>query len=352
MIPEPSELPPQPTTRKCVDTSFYDLFGLTVDATSAQIRKAYYSRARSCHPDKHQGDEAKEREFKELSEAYQTLFDEERRAVYDAFGPEGLQGDGAFVDPRQVFAAVFGGPEFEPWVGVLGQSVDDELTAALDAAQQRVNDNHAQLLGLIRADAPDDEVAACRRVKASLRVVEDAAIKAVADATAEIERQNVRACVAALEARIAPFVAVALAGAEVDEAASRQLAREIFEQGITEEAHKLRRCSMGEPMLCAVGYAYVRQTQKARAMPPPLSRTSVHASSCDTASPPGARQGGDGRGAAGRVVRDGAARRAQPARGRLGRRQRGGHGELRVAAGQGREGGHARREAADCGAGC
>jgi len=237
-----------PSTRKAVDTSFYDLFGLTPDASSAQIRKSYYQRARSCHPDKHPGDAAKEREFKELSEAYQTLFDEERRAVYDAFGREGLQGDGAFVDPRQVFAAVFGGPEFEPWVGVLGQSVDEELQATLSAAQQRVSENHTQLLALIRADAPADEIAACRAVKASLREVEDEALKAVAEANAEIERQNVRACVSALEARIAPFVAAALSGEAVDDA-SRALAREIFEAGISDECNKLRRCSMGEPML-------------------------------------------------------------------------------------------------------
>ena len=75
-----------------VDTSYYDRFGLPPTATSAQIKKAYYERARSCHPDKHPGDAAKEAEFKELSEAYQTLIDEERRSVYDSFGPEGLRG--------------------------------------------------------------------------------------------------------------------------------------------------------------------------------------------------------------------------------------------------------------------
>ena len=105
-----------------IDTSYYDIFGLPPDATAAQIKKAYYVKARECHPDKHPGDAAKEAAFKELSEAYQTLVDSERRAVYDAFGPEGLRGD-VNVDPRQVFAAVFGGPEFEPWVGVLGASV-------------------------------------------------------------------------------------------------------------------------------------------------------------------------------------------------------------------------------------
>ena len=61
--------------RKAVDTAFYDLFGLSPDATSAQIKRAYYKRARECHPDKHPNDAEKEAEFKQLSQAYQTLFD-------------------------------------------------------------------------------------------------------------------------------------------------------------------------------------------------------------------------------------------------------------------------------------
>ena len=56
-----------------VETAFYELLGVPPDASTAQIRKAYYQKARSCHPDKHPGDPAKEAEFKQLSEAYQTL---------------------------------------------------------------------------------------------------------------------------------------------------------------------------------------------------------------------------------------------------------------------------------------
>ena len=180
-----------------VDTSYYDIFGLPPDATASQIKKAYYVKARECHPDKHPGDAAKEAAFKELSEAYQTLVDSERRAVYDAFGPEGLRGD-VNVDPRQVFAAVFGGPEFEPWVGVLGASVDEKLQADVKTAQERSNANHAKLLALIKAHAPQDEISATREVQKSLNAVEDLALKAVADAAAELHRQNVQACAATL----------------------------------------------------------------------------------------------------------------------------------------------------------
>ena len=165
----------QPATgaRKAVDTAFYDLFDLSPDATSAQIKRAYYKRARECHPDKHPNDAVKEAEFKKLSQAYQTLFDEERRAVYDAFGRDGMQSDESYADPRQVFAAVFGGPEFEPWVGVLGAAVDEELQAPLQAAQQRASENHAKLIALIKARAPADEIEATRAVQRTLQDIED-----------------------------------------------------------------------------------------------------------------------------------------------------------------------------------
>ena len=50
--------------RQVVDTYYYDLFELSPDATAAQIKKAYYARAKTCHPDKFPGDSAKEQEFK------------------------------------------------------------------------------------------------------------------------------------------------------------------------------------------------------------------------------------------------------------------------------------------------
>lgn len=252
------------TPRKAVDTSYYDLFGLPPDCTSAQIKKAYYQKAKLCHPDKHPDDKAKEAEFKELSEAYQTLFDEERRAVYDALGKDGLRSDNTYTDPRQVFAAVFGGPEFEPWVGQLGCSIDDELQREVDVAQRKWADNHSKLLTLIRERGDPDEIEATRRVGKTLGEVRDAALKKVEAATEQLHREQVRQCVEALEGRIAPYVAALLAGDDVSDETSRALAKQVFEESMAEEANKLRRCSMGEQMLQALGYCYVRQTQKVR----------------------------------------------------------------------------------------
>uniref|UniRef100_A0A7S2ILU6 DNAJ-containing protein X-domain domain-containing protein n=1 Tax=Haptolina brevifila TaxID=156173 RepID=A0A7S2ILU6_9EUKA len=116
---------------------------------------------------------------------------------------------------------------------------------------------------LIRSRAPADEIAAAREVQASLQAMEDANLAAVGEAAVAMERQNVISCAAALEARIAPFVAAAVCGEEVD-AVARALAATLFEEAIASEAEKLRRCSMGNQLLRTLGYAYVRQTQKVR----------------------------------------------------------------------------------------
>lgn len=61
---------------------YYQILGISKDASSEQIKKAYHQLAHKHHPDKG-GDEAK---FKEVNEAYHTLSDKSKRAQYDQFG--------------------------------------------------------------------------------------------------------------------------------------------------------------------------------------------------------------------------------------------------------------------------
>jgi curved DNA-binding protein len=68
--------------------SYYDTLGVKKDATKAEIKKAYRAQAKKHHPDKG-GDEAK---FKEVSEAYEVLGNDQKRANYDRFGKAGAQG--------------------------------------------------------------------------------------------------------------------------------------------------------------------------------------------------------------------------------------------------------------------
>lgn len=68
---------------------YYDILGVSRSASKEEIKKAFHKLAHKYHPDKKGGDEAK---FKEASEAYQTLSDEQKRRQYDAYGAAGTQG--------------------------------------------------------------------------------------------------------------------------------------------------------------------------------------------------------------------------------------------------------------------
>ena len=73
---------------------YYQLLGVSKNASDDEIKKAYRKMALKYHPDKNSEPGAEEK-FKEISEAYEVLSDKDKKAAFDRFGAEGMSHRGS-----------------------------------------------------------------------------------------------------------------------------------------------------------------------------------------------------------------------------------------------------------------
>lgn len=127
---------------------YYSILGVDKNATQDDIKKAYRTQVKKCHPDLHPGDEKAAERFKELNEAHEVLSDEKKRKNYDTFGDpngnmggfgagaSGFSGFGGFEDIFGDFFGNFGGRRSRAQTQTKGEDITLELSLSfLDAAK-------------------------------------------------------------------------------------------------------------------------------------------------------------------------------------------------------------------------
>ncbi|KAJ8658429.1 hypothetical protein O0I10_005782 [Lichtheimia ornata] len=127
-----------------VDTSYYDILKIPVDADRLQIKSAY---KQFYHPDKNKSPDAEEK-FKQISEAYQVLWDPELRRLYDKYGRTKEIANANFPDPRDFFTKGFSGThQFKDFIGDLsyGEVMEKQESQNLDLLLERQRQREKRL---------------------------------------------------------------------------------------------------------------------------------------------------------------------------------------------------------------
>eukprot|EP00929_Paragymnodinium_shiwhaense_P104610 TRINITY_DN6918_c0_g2_i1.p1 TRINITY_DN6918_c0_g2~~TRINITY_DN6918_c0_g2_i1.p1 ORF type:complete len:853 (-),score=259.92 TRINITY_DN6918_c0_g2_i1:251-2809(-) len=221
--------------RKVADNTYYEILGVTADATEPQIRKAFYKKSLALHPDKNPNNPEATRKFQEVSDAYRVLGDEERRRVYDEHGKDSAAAGMPKIEPAVFFAALFGSHHFEPLVGRLrlAQDIDGDLQALLREAAAAGADEDSMNIDVLKLQRSHDQMKTLQR------------------------EREVR-CAVLLARRVEPLV---LLSPDADEAAQQEaLTRWKEEQ--SEEIGKLVKVPCGVEMMYLIGWVYCNRSRQ------------------------------------------------------------------------------------------
>lgn len=117
------------------DTDYYSVLGVSKNASKSEIKSAYRKLARNYHPDVNKEPGA-EQKFKEISNAYEVLSDDEKRSLYDRYGEAGLKGAnmgmGDFSNPFDLFESLFEGMGGMGGMGMGGRGARNRATDGED----------------------------------------------------------------------------------------------------------------------------------------------------------------------------------------------------------------------------
>ncbi|MBC7777394.1 MAG: molecular chaperone DnaJ [Phycisphaerae bacterium] len=129
---------------------YYDVLGVAKNASADDIKKAYRKKALEFHPDRNPDDKGAEEKFKEAAEAYDVLSDGDKKARYDRYGHDGLEGMGMSgfqgMDMEEllrrygvVFGAYSGGSHRSRFSGRTGSNLRIKIKMTLEEISTGVN---------------------------------------------------------------------------------------------------------------------------------------------------------------------------------------------------------------------
>lgn len=220
------------------DREYYDLLGVSTNATPSEIKKSYYKRARIVHPDKNPGDPEAATKFQELGHAYKILSDEQLRTNYDKNGKAETTAEeeaGGQVDAMVFFNVMFGSMLVEPYIGELwiAHTADSMLKDGGAGGSDDLTPEELEQL-------PEEEREKIVEQKLAVMAEESEFKKAKRQVT----------CAKNLRERVGPYLReIAIPGSNKEEVKKR------FREECHEEAMRIAKGAQGDFYLKIIGFS-------------------------------------------------------------------------------------------------